>query len=54
MAHALVVQGEMWLTVAGNPVQHLLPGDHFHLQPEVPHEERYGPQGALYWVVRKN
>ena len=53
-AHALVVQGEMWLTVAGNPVQHLLPGDHFHLQPEVPHEERYGPQGALYWVARKN
>ena len=51
---ALVVQGEMWLTVVGKPVQHLLPGDHFHLQPEVPHEERYGPQGALYWVARKN
>lgn len=53
-ANALVEQCEMWLTIVGKPVQHLLPGDHFHLQPEVPHDERYGPQGALYWVARKN
>lgn len=53
-ASALMVQGEMWLSVAGEPARHLLPGDRFHLQPEVPHDERYGAQGASYWVARKN
>jgi len=53
-ANALVVQGEMWLAVAGKPAQRLLPGDRFHLEPEVPHDERYGSQGATYWVARKN
>jgi hypothetical protein len=53
-ASALVVQGEMWLAVAGEPARHLLPGDRFHVQPEAPHEERYGPQGATYWVARRN
>ena len=52
-ANALVVAGEMWLSVSGAPVQHLLPGDRFHLQPDVPHEERYGAEGATYWVARK-
>ncbi len=50
---ALVVQGEMWLTVNGL-TQHLLPQDRFTLAREVPHEERYGAQGATYWVARKN
>lgn len=50
---ALVVQGEMWLTVNGK-TQHLLPQDRFTLAREVPHEERYGAQGATYWVARKN
>jgi hypothetical protein len=50
---ALVVQGEMWLTVNGQ-TQHLLPQDRFVLAREVPHEERYGAQGATYWVARKN
>lgn len=49
---ALVVQGEMWLTVNGK-TQHLLPQDRFTLARDVPHEERYGPQGATYWVARK-
>ena len=52
-ANALVVAGEMWLSVADAPARHLLPGDRFHLQPGVPHEERYGAQGATYWVARK-
>ena len=52
-AKALVVQGEMWLTV-GEQVQHLRPGDHFELAAEVPHDERYGPDGATYWVARFN
>lgn len=50
---ALVVQGEMWLTVNGQ-TQHLVAQDRFTLAREVPHEERYGAQGATYWVARKN
>jgi hypothetical protein len=42
----------MWLTVAGG-TQHLKPGDRFALAAGVPHEERYGPQGATYWVARR-
>jgi quercetin dioxygenase-like cupin family protein len=50
---ALVVQGEMWLTV-GNDVRHLQPGDTFSLDREMPHSERYGPEGATYWAARRN
>ena len=50
---ALVVQGEMWLSV-GERTQHLLPGDTFQLEREVPHAERYGSEGATYWAARKN
>lgn len=49
---ALVVQGEMWLTVEGQ-TRHLLPQDQFSLARDVPHGERYGAQGATYWVARK-
>ena len=50
---ALVVAGEMWLTV-GDDTRHLLPGDRFELDREVPHAERYGAAGATYWVARRN
>ncbi|MEO7150911.1 MAG: AraC family ligand binding domain-containing protein [Burkholderiaceae bacterium] len=50
-ARALVVEGEMWLTV-GEATQHLRPGDRFELASQVLHSERYGPQGAVYWVAR--
>jgi hypothetical protein len=50
---ALVVQGEMWLTV-GNDVRYLKPGDTFALDREIPHSERYGPEGATYWAARRN
>lgn len=50
---ALVVQGEMWLTV-GERTQYLLPGDAFELAREEPHAERYGAAGATYWAARKN
>ena len=50
---ALVVQGEMWLTVNGQ-TQHLVAKDRFTLARDVAHEERYGAQGATYWVARKN
>jgi quercetin dioxygenase-like cupin family protein len=50
---ALVTQGEMWLTMNGH-TQHLVPGAVFELEPNLPHDERYGAQGATYWVARKN
>lgn len=51
-ARAMVVGGEMWLTVDGL-TRHLLTGDTFALDAEVPHSERYGPEGATYWVARR-
>lgn len=51
-AHALVVAGEMWLTV-GTDTRHLRPGDGFDVAAGVEHAERYGPQGATYWVARR-
>lgn len=52
-ADALVVRGEMWLTEAGQ-TRHLKAGDTFRLAPDVPHDERYGDEGATYWVARRN
>ncbi len=52
-AEAVVTQGEMWLT-CGDQTQYLTPGDTFKLAHDVPHSERYGPQGATYWVARRN
>ncbi|MCG2595640.1 cupin domain-containing protein [Ramlibacter sp. XY19] len=51
-AHALVVAGEMWLTVNGR-TQHLLPGGRFEVARGTPHAERYGDAGAIYWVARR-
>jgi len=51
-AQAIVTEGEMWLTCGGE-TRHLLPGGEFHLPAHVPHSERYGPQGATYWVARR-
>ena len=50
---ARLVQGEMWLT-CGSEVKHLRSGDQFELAREVPHAERYGAEGATYWVARRN
>lgn len=50
---ARVVQGDMWLSVAG-ATRHLRPGDDFALDAGVPHGERYGDAGAIYWVARRN
>ena len=52
-ANALVVGGEMWLTEQGETARRLEAGDRFQLRANVPHEERYGPQGAVYWVARR-
>ncbi|MDE1546185.1 AraC family transcriptional regulator [Dechloromonas agitata] len=50
---ARVVQGEMWLTV-DDETRRLQPGDEFSLEYAVPHAERYGHQGATYWLARRN
>jgi quercetin dioxygenase-like cupin family protein len=51
--HAILTRGEMWLTMHGH-TRHLQPGDVFELDRDVPHDERYGAEGASYWVARKN
>ena len=51
--HALVTQGEMWLTQGGCTL-HLKPGDTFTLAREEPHDELYGPQGAIDWAARRH
>lgn len=50
---ARLSRGEMWLTVGG-ATQHLRAGDPFELDRDVPHAERYGAEGAAYWVARRN
>lgn len=52
-ARALMVAGELWLTVDGQ-TRHLRAGDTFDLPPGSPHAERYGPEGATFWVARRN
>jgi hypothetical protein len=51
-ANALMVEGEMWLTV-GDTTRHLVPGDTFELTRNTPHAERYGSEGARFWVGRR-
>ena len=50
---ARVVAGQMWLSM-GTQKRYLTPGDEFSLAREEPHAEQYGPEGATYWVARKN
>jgi len=52
-ASALVTRGEMWLTV-GDTTRHLVPGGRFELAANEPHAERYGSEGATYWVARRS
>ena len=52
-AKALVVQGDMWLTIGSGETRLLGPGDTFELDPDETHDERYGNEGAIYWVARR-
>lgn len=52
-ASAVVVKGEMWLTCGGS-TRHITPGGTFALARDTPHAERYGSEGASYWVARRN
>jgi quercetin dioxygenase-like cupin family protein len=51
---AVVIRGEMWLTCEGEPTLHLRAGERFALAREVRHAERYGAEGAAYWVARRH
>lgn len=51
-AMALILAGEITIVAEGH-VQHCGPGDTFHLGPDVPHSEQYGPQGVRYLAARK-
>ena len=50
---AIVVQGEMWLTQDG-VTRHLRAGDRFAVPQDHPHAERYGADGAIFWVARRS
>ena len=52
-AHAIVVEGEMWLT-CNEQTRYLQPGDSFTLERGQMHSERYGSSGAMYLVARRN
>jgi AraC-like ligand binding domain len=52
VVNALVVRGQLWLTVDGQTTL-LQDGDRFALAKAHPHAERYGPEGATYWVARR-
>lgn len=50
---ALMVQGELWLR-RGDVTQHLRPGDRFELARNELHAERYGSEGAIFWIARRH
>lgn len=51
-ARALILDGELRLYQDGQE-QICRRGDQFHLLPNAPHSETYGPQGVRYLVGRK-
>jgi quercetin dioxygenase-like cupin family protein len=50
---ALVVRGELVLTCNGQE-KTVSAGQAFELARGTPHSEHYGPEGATFWVARKN
>jgi quercetin dioxygenase-like cupin family protein len=52
-AQAVVVQGELWLSV-GEATAHIVPGGGFEIGRGTPHAERYGNEGATFWVARRH
>ena len=52
-AQAVVVQGELWVTV-GEFTAHVVPGGGFEIGRGVQHSERYGSEGATFWVARRH
>jgi len=52
-AKAHVVRGEMWLNIDGSTRQ-FIKGDNFEINSHVRHSEKYGPQGATFYIARFN
>ncbi|MCX2864014.1 AraC family transcriptional regulator [Paucibacter sp. PLA-PC-4] len=52
VAKAVIAEGEMWLKVAAK-TRHLRVGECFELAAGERHAERYGAEGAIYWVARR-
>lgn len=50
---ARVVRGSFDLLVAGI-TRHVEAGEGFQLEHGCPHAERYGPDGATFWVARRH
>ena len=50
---ARVVRGEFWLH-CGDATSHIPAGGGFELARDIPHDERYGPEGATFWVARRH
>jgi quercetin dioxygenase-like cupin family protein len=48
-----VARGEFWLDCGGQ-TRHIAAGHGFELAADVPHSERYGRDGATFWVARRN
>ena len=53
VVNAWVVRGEVALT-QGDSTRVLRAGDSFRLERDEPHAERYGNEGATFWVARKH
>jgi len=51
--HVFLAEGELWLTKHG-VTQHVTAGQDFTLAAEEVHAERYGSEGATFWVARKH
>ncbi len=51
--NAMVIQGEVLLTIKGEKPQRLVAGESFSLSAHIPHSEQYGPEGAIFWAARK-
>ena len=52
-AKALIIQGQLQISVDG-VTQLYRRGEIFHLAANLPHKERYGPDGVTYLVGRNN
>ncbi len=51
--NAIVIQGEVLLTIKGENPRKLVAGESFNLSAHTPHSEQYGPEGAIFWAARK-
>jgi quercetin dioxygenase-like cupin family protein len=50
---ALMIAGDLWLT-RHDETRHFRPGDRFHIPRDEPHAERYGREGAVFWIARRH